>query len=150
MGPGMAFDVKQEIEKFDLKEWLSFDGRIGRQTWWLRYVCVFIAISIVVNIIAAIDPTGIIGLILSLASLVMIWPGLAGYSKRLHDRDMSLWWVLIAFVPVVGGIALLVICGFLKGTTGPNRFGPDPLGGSPVPGGQATGAGEQATVIQRR
>lgn len=145
----MAFDFKQELDKFNLKEWLSFDGRIGRQTWWLRYVLVIFGISVVVSIISAIDPTGVIGLLLSLASLVLIWPALAGYSKRLHDRDMSLWWVLIAFVPLVGGIALLVICGFLKGTTGPNRFGPDPLGGSPMPGGPV-GAGDQATVIQRR
>jgi uncharacterized membrane protein YhaH (DUF805 family) len=132
----MAFDIKQEIDKFDLKEWVSFDGRIARQTWWLRYFCVAIGISVVVNIIAAIDPTGILGIVLGLASIVLIWPYLAGGAKRLHDQDKSAWWMLIAFIPIVGGLALLVMLGFLKGTSGQNKYGPDPLGGSPVVGGQ--------------
>jgi hypothetical protein len=32
------------------------------------------------------------------------------------------------FVPVIGGLWYLVECGFLKGTTGPHNYGPDPLG----------------------
>lgn len=47
--------------------------------------------------------------------------------KRWHDLDKSGWWVLINFIPIVGGLWCLVECGFLKGTVGPNRFGPDPL-----------------------
>jgi uncharacterized membrane protein YhaH (DUF805 family) len=35
--------------------------------------------------------------------------------------------VLIALVPVIGGLWYLIECGFLKGTTGPNNYGPDPL-----------------------
>lgn len=150
----MAIDVNREIASFDLKRWLSFEGRIPRQTWWLHYVVPIIgfsiAIQIVLAIIGALDFTGgLITLVFALAAmlvgLALIWPALAGYVKRLHDRDMSGWWLLIAFIPAVGGLALLVICGFLKGTTGPNRFGPDPLGGSPVVGG-----GDQATVIMPR
>jgi len=30
-------------------------------------------------------------------------------------------------VPIVGPIWLLVECGLLQGSDGPNRFGPDPL-----------------------
>jgi len=150
----MAIDVNREIANFDLKRWLDFNGRIPRRTWWLHYVVPLIAINIglqiIVGIIAAIDFTGgFIALIFSLVALVialaLIWPGLAGYSKRLHDRDMSAWWILIVFIPAVGGLALLIICGFLKGTTGPNRFGPDPLGGNPI-----IGSGDQATVITPR
>jgi uncharacterized membrane protein YhaH (DUF805 family) len=47
--------------------------------------------------------------------------------KRWHDRDKSGWWVLINFIPLVGPLWTLIECGFIKGTTGENRFGPDPL-----------------------
>lgn len=35
----------------------------------------------------------------------------------------------LGLVTGVFGIYLLVVAGFLKGTTGPNQYGPDPLGG---------------------
>ena len=70
------------------------------------------------------------GMILPISILVLIvlWPTLAVYTKRWHDRDKSGWWSLIMFVPIIGGIWFLVECGFLRGTDGPNRFGNDPLG----------------------
>ncbi len=58
---------------------------------------------------------------------VMIWPTICIYGKRFHDRDKSAWWVLISLVPIVGFIWILVECGLLQGTEGPNRFGPDPV-----------------------
>jgi uncharacterized membrane protein YhaH (DUF805 family) len=33
------------------------------------------------------------------------------------------------FIPLLN-IGLLIYCGFFKGTQGPNKFGPDPLGGT--------------------
>ena len=47
--------------------------------------------------------------------------------KRLHDRNKTGWWMLIILLPVIGGLWYLIECGFLKGTTGPNTYGPDPL-----------------------
>ena len=71
--------------------------------------------------------------------------------KRLHDRDKSGWWILLFYLtpsvlgsiantseqPLVGfvfgvgsfviSIWALVELGFLRGTVGPNRYGPDPL-----------------------
>jgi len=77
--------------------------------------------------------------------------GLAIGAKRLHDRDRSGWWILLFYaVPaalwiiagkmnndlaetilnVIGWIPWIwgfVELGLLRGTAGPNRFGPDPL-----------------------
>jgi uncharacterized membrane protein YhaH (DUF805 family) len=47
--------------------------------------------------------------------------------KRFHDRDKSGWFVLISFIPVIGPIWLLIELGFLRGSAGDNRFGPDRL-----------------------
>ncbi|MBV8790433.1 MAG: DUF805 domain-containing protein, partial [Pseudolabrys sp.] len=73
--------------------------------------------------------------------------------KRLHDRNKSGWWMLLFYgVPVmldnidrhvmeslvftVPSFAItiwaLVELGFLRGTPGPNRFGPDPLASASV------------------
>jgi uncharacterized membrane protein YhaH (DUF805 family) len=43
-------------------------------------------------------------------------------ARRLHDSDRSAWWMLYAFVPIVGGLVLVVVTYFFKGTSGANRF----------------------------
>ena len=65
-----------------------------------------------------------------LFSLICLLPSISLGIRRLHDTDRSGWWLLIAFIPLVGLIVLLYFA-CLRGTTGPNRFGADPLGGVP-------------------
>jgi uncharacterized membrane protein YhaH (DUF805 family) len=84
-------------------------------------------------------------------TVVSLISGFAVGIKRLHDRDKSGWWILLFYVApsVLGSIANtseqplagfvlgvasfaisiwgLVELGFLRGTVGPNRYGPDPL-----------------------
>jgi uncharacterized membrane protein YhaH (DUF805 family) len=61
--------------------------------------------------------------------LGLIVPALAVQVRRFHDQDKSGWFVLLGLIPYVGGLIVLVfMC--LPGTPGPNRFGPDPLGGT--------------------
>ncbi len=108
----------------------SFDGRINRAKFWAA-VGVMIAASIVAAIIdgllgLSIGQSGL-GILGAIVSLVSIYIGAAVYAKRWHDRDKSGWWTLIVLVPFIGGIWLLVECGFLQGTPGPNKYGPDPL-----------------------
>lgn len=92
----------------------------------------------------------VIGLI-TIILIFVLWSSLAIGCKRLHDRNKGAVWLVLfwlapsvlyaigqsigangagAFVALVGaGIAIwgLVEIGFLKGTDGPNDFGPDPL-----------------------
>jgi uncharacterized membrane protein YhaH (DUF805 family) len=42
--------------------------------------------------------------------------------RRLHDRDRHGAWFLLNFLPVVGGMWLLLECGILPGTKGPNKY----------------------------
>jgi uncharacterized membrane protein YhaH (DUF805 family) len=62
-----------------------------------------------------------------LVVLPSLWIGLVVTVRRLHDRNKSGRWVLVNLVPVVGWLWTLIECGILRGTTGPNRFGQDPL-----------------------
>lgn len=62
--------------------------------------------------------------------LLMSYCGLAVAAKRLHDRDRSAWWMATLCIPFLGiifALWLMVETWFLRGTVGPNRFGPDPL-----------------------
>ncbi|MDF3061843.1 MAG: hypothetical protein K0S06_1952 [Microvirga sp.] len=114
----------------------NFDGRISRQPFWIGTLVLWaasIALSILAGIIVGSASTAmmLIQLVIGLAFLV---PSLAVAVKRFHDRDKSGWWVLIIFIPLIGFIWYLVELGFLPGTPGPNRFGPDPLGSPAFPG----------------
>jgi uncharacterized membrane protein YhaH (DUF805 family) len=117
----------------------SFQGRINRAKFWLVHVVMWIVMAVVFGIIfggaalstdpeAALSALGpVSGLILAVVNVLMFWIGLAAGVKRWHDRNKSGWWVLIALVPVIGGLWYLIECGFLPGTEGPNAYGSDPL-----------------------
>ncbi|MEO1649259.1 MAG: DUF805 domain-containing protein [Pseudomonadota bacterium] len=79
--------------------------------------------------------SGFGGLSLGLYGLFALFafiPSIAVTVRRLHDRDMSGWWylgfTLAGILPLVGLIASLVflVLLLLPGTSGSNRFGPDP------------------------
>jgi uncharacterized membrane protein YhaH (DUF805 family) len=48
-----------------------------------------------------------------------------GNLRGLHDIDGTGWWVLISLVPLIGWIVLLMFH-VQDGTSGTNRFGPNP------------------------
>ena len=104
--------------------WFSFEGRIARQTYWLKYFLPWLGLNIVAAVIDATTGVPAVGLVVG---LVGIWVGLAAGAKRCHDRDRSGWFQLIALIPIIGWIWLLVELGFLKGSEGENRFGSDPV-----------------------
>ena len=119
----------------------SFQGRINRAKFWLVHVVIWVVVLVVFGAIlgsaavssdpqAALQSVGVVGgLILLAVYILALWIGLAIAAKRWHDRNKSGWWVLIAFVPVIGGLWYLIECGFLRGTAGPNTYGADPLAG---------------------
>jgi uncharacterized membrane protein YhaH (DUF805 family) len=93
----------------DLKKMLfSFQGRIGRNTFWLTILPVAVAVHVIafapVLIVGSITgtesdemPDGILFAVLAaqLIWLAGLWPIFAVGSKRLHDRDKGGWWLLV-------------------------------------------------------
>ena len=57
----------------------------------------------------------------------MLIPNISVAVRRLHDIDRTGWWFLIAFTII--GALVLFIWACMRGTPGPNRYGPDPLAG---------------------
>jgi uncharacterized membrane protein YhaH (DUF805 family) len=108
--------------KFGFNNYATFSGRAARSEYWYWTLFTIIA-SVVAEIIDSVLGLGLVGFIVSLALLL---PSIAVAVRRLHDIDRTGWWLLIAFTGV--GIILLIVWDCIQGTTGPNRFGPDPLG----------------------
>jgi uncharacterized membrane protein YhaH (DUF805 family) len=71
------------------------------------------------------------GLVAPLISLALLLPDVAVSIRRLHDLDRSGWWLLICFTGI--GIIVLLVWDCMRGTLGPNRFGPDPIAPPALP-----------------
>jgi uncharacterized membrane protein YhaH (DUF805 family) len=110
------------------------DGRVNRMTRWLfaRAVIGISVLAFILLIIIALAAGGSsTNTILALNSIIEIVLAIIGIfvnGKRFHDRNTSAWWVRIGVIPYLGWIWILVESGFLRGTPGENRFGPDSTG----------------------
>jgi len=126
-----------------LRRYADFSGRSRRKEYWMFALGIFLIAVIPVTLLyivalaAAFGSAGgagggilvtLLSLVILLLSLALIVPAIAVQVRRFHDQDKSGWFVLINFMPYVGGLVVLVfMC--LEGTRGPNRFGPDPKAG---------------------
>ena len=95
------------------KHYADFEGRVGRQAFWM-----FILINFIFSLIASAlgDVAG------GVYSLAVLLPALAITTRRLHDIDKSGWWQLLWFIPIIGWLILVVWCA-TKGDVVTNRYG---------------------------
>lgn len=166
---------------------LAFEGRISRLSWWLGMfivtgvlIAASLAMATALNAFFANHPEveqqlsnpdwatskeaapllfklGLWAIGPSLLVLLGLWSIVALSVKRLHDRGLSTWLILVVVLPFLGAflspaaaeqfglgdtavrLAFLLLMasaiwsvlqfGILKGETGPNQHGPDPLAG---------------------
>jgi uncharacterized membrane protein YhaH (DUF805 family) len=106
--------------------WLSFQGRITAREYWLFYALPIAVADLFSGVVDAAAQAG--GIIDAIATVVTLVGSLAGATKRLHDRDRSGWFQLIVLIPLLGWIWIFAELS-VRGTRGPNRYGPDPLAG---------------------
>lgn len=108
----------------------KFKGRSRRsEYWWIQLFLVLTNLAVAAIDLALMDGDvdrfiangggGIVGLIWILVTIV---PALAVLVRRLHDTGKTGWWALIGFVPIVGGIVLLVFT-VLGSDAGENKYG---------------------------
>jgi uncharacterized membrane protein YhaH (DUF805 family) len=112
-------DFATAVKTVLMQKYANFSGRAIRSEYWWWVLFAIIA-SIVLGVVDYILGVQLLGSIFSLATLI---PGIAVGVRRLHDLDKSGWWLLIAFIPLIGFI-LLIYWFAQPGTPGPNRFGP--------------------------
>ena len=106
----------------------STEGRIPRSTYWLYSLAVtgiLIILTLVDLFTGLYDYEAEAGVLSTIFTFLMIFPGIMVAIKRAHDRDHSGWYILLMFIPLINlwpGIEL----SFFAGTDGPNNYGPDP------------------------
>ncbi|MDF1484370.1 DUF805 domain-containing protein [Ramlibacter sp. H39-3-26] len=113
-----------------LKKYATFSGRAQRAEYWyfvLFYLIIFVVLSIIDGLTGSFSADAGLGLLGGLLTLALFIPSLAVTVRRLHDTGRSGWWLLIAFVPLVGAIVLLVFT-VQDSAAGDNAYGPNPKG----------------------
>jgi uncharacterized membrane protein YhaH (DUF805 family) len=105
-----------------LQKFAQFDGRSRRKEYWM-FLLVNLVISLVLTL--ASKAVSILGMLSLLYSLAVFIPSLAVSVRRLHDTGKSGWFLLIAFVPLLGALLLLYWMA-QEGEPGPNQYGPNP------------------------
>lgn len=115
-----------------LKQYADFKGRARRKEYWMYVLFLTIAYiiaAILDNVLGlSIKMAGQsmgYGYIYLLVALATIVPSIAVSVRRLQDINKSGWFVLIAFIPIIG-VLILLYWSLLEGTKGENQYGPDP------------------------
>jgi uncharacterized membrane protein YhaH (DUF805 family) len=131
-----------------LKFFFSFNGRARRLHWWLgRFGVIAIAILVLFAEMAFsyfvfpetrsgeggygnTNPIMANVFVASVFALLFLitWSEIALTVRRFHDRAKSGFWYFIILIPIIGPFWVLIECGFLDGTQGPNEHGPSPKG----------------------
>ena len=103
-----------------LKKYFVFEGRASRsEYWWFQLIVSpsYLISTILENEIAYF----FLGI-----TLFTLIPAISAGVRRLHDTNRSGFFLLISFIPFIGGLVLLFFL-IPEGTKGKNRFGPDSL-----------------------
>lgn len=131
----------------------SFSGRLNRKPYWIAAIVLSIA-GIVLQLLVTFLLGQLAGFVVG---VIFLYPSFALTVKRAHDRNRPTWligaffvlmvlitlltppdieqmeaspstpFLLAAVVWFVMSLFFLIDLGFLRGTVGPNRYGPDPL-----------------------
>lgn len=112
------------------RKYAVFKGRSRRaEYWWVALVnfVLFLFLNKIAESGFESDPVNFNGFyLLIFVFLLLIVPLTALTVRRLHDVNLSGWFILVGLIPLVGAIFQIVL-GVTPGTSGSNRFGPDPL-----------------------
>lgn len=104
-----------------LKNYVGFSGRARRKEYWMFVLFNFLVAAVLTGVGMAIETT----ILTTIYQLAVLIPSLAVSVRRLHDTGRSGWWLLLAFIPIVGAIILIVFLAS-DGETAPNKYGANP------------------------
>lgn len=122
--PYYGAPIGEAVKRFFTK-YAVFSGRASRSEYWWWALVNFLVLA-VLDIVALVSggvpaisadgtaaaPSGgavVVLLLIVVWGLATLVPGIALLARRLHDGNFSAWFILLAFVPFVGGIIVLVL-----------------------------------------
>jgi uncharacterized membrane protein YhaH (DUF805 family) len=120
-GPLPGATPGRALQRF-FRRYVVFSGRASRsEYWWVVavHVVAFLGASVLLLLttdVGQADPAGptsgavaaftVVFVLYLLATAV---PSLALIARRLHDANLSAWWLAVTFVPGLGPIVLVVL-----------------------------------------
>lgn len=112
----------QAVSRF-FRRATRFKGLSSRSEYWWPALCQFLIAVLFSVLLVAVggsdginddtDPsagTVVISLIAGIISLLLIVPNLSVTWRRLHDAGFAGPWYFVQFIPVIGSVALLILC----------------------------------------
>ena len=112
-----------------LKEkYLSFEGRLNRKRFILRQLMLWLlALIIVLPVAIILSPwSESFRYFSTFINIIFIAPLASLTIRRLHDLNKPAWWIISMFIPFLNIFPCIYVT-FVKGTTGSNKYGQDPL-----------------------
>ena len=114
---------EQAVRSAIQQHYCDFSGRASRsQYWW--YVLFTVILSAILQAFGVFSPK-VASVLVGIINLALFLPGLGLAVRRLHDINKSGWFILLAFIPVVGAI-ILIIWFCKESEMQPNQYGPVP------------------------
>jgi uncharacterized membrane protein YhaH (DUF805 family) len=94
----------------------------------IALVGIFLSLAWAARRLHDMDQSGWWSLVLLMPTATIVLASIFLLSARAAQRlhDMSGWWNLVLLVPLLATIVFLITLCVRRGTTGPNRYGPDP------------------------
>ena len=137
--------MTEAIQLF-FQNYTNFEGRSRRaEYWWviLANLIIGVIIGLIIGAIGGgFGDLNVIGMlfagIMGLYVLAILIPSIALGVRRFHDLGQTGWLVLVfgivGLIPLIGFLAVIAqyIWFAMPGTTGPNKYGPDPKSGHDV------------------
>lgn len=108
----------------NIKFAFSFSGRLGRLGYWTSILILLILWVVLNQSLENMWPL-IVVVFIQFLVFFSILITLSSAVQRLHDQDLSAWYLLAFILPFA-----ILYFGLFRGAKGTNRFGPDPLGGN--------------------
>ncbi len=111
----IVYDYQARYKNF------SMEGRIGVMTSMARALLWAVVGGVFLLLVGAVAGPGAV-MFSVLALLPVLALDFCLYAKRLHDLNMSAWFMLVFIIPVVGAIFMLYVA-FMPGSKDANNYG---------------------------
>ena len=110
------------------KKYADFTGRARRKEYWMFILFNVIAalVALILDNILGIAFGGVgYGPLYLIYIMAIIIPSISIAVRRLHDIGKSGWMFLVSFIPLIGGIWLIILL-CKDSQPGENEYGPNP------------------------
>lgn len=139
-------EIKNNFKSVFFRNYFNFKGRADRTEMWLFQAVLYMIFQVVYilmypfiilgafisafnhslsyNHISILNMFVVYGLFF-IVMIPFIIPSIALAVRRLHDTNRSGWYLLLQFIPLIGGIIVLFLLA-IDGDKGANQYGDDP------------------------